>query len=361
MKIDLTTVDETMFNMSPHLIAGETCWLITPKQMGCEWTINNKHFRSSVWNSNGELISASFPKFVNWGEKPEVFPTPHTLHNTAVVEKLDGSLLCISKFKGEFIIRTRGTVDATKLDNGHEIELFKQQHSLLLNHDSSDTWDHSVLLEWLSPANKIVVDYGPVPQFKLIGLIYHDDYSLAQQNTLDFMATMLNIERPKVYPFKEIDGMIADVSLWKGLEGVCVYSNDGQTIHKIKGYQYLKLHYFKSNATFENTVDLFFEFDMPSYQEFQSRLVEHFDWECANMVLGFTSTICDGFKEVNKIVSSMKEFVEPLKAVSRAEAARKILGSFSNTNRGSYCFKLLDGKVLDKDCLKKLLYQVTKK
>lgn len=100
---------------------------------------------------------------------------------------------------------------------------------------------------------------------------------------------------------------------------------------------------------------------MPTYQEFQTKLVEHFDWECANMVLGFTSTICDGFKEVNKIVSSMKEYVEPLKTVSRKEAAQKILGSFANTNRGSYCFQLLDGKILDKDCLKKLLYQVTKK
>lgn len=330
--------------------------------MGVEWTKENSILRSSVWNSSGELISGGYKKFVNWGEKPEVFPTPHSLHGCTVVEKLDGSLLIVSKYKGVFILRTRGTVDAYKLDNGSELDLFKQKHSSVLSAcvDES-TWDHSYLFEWTTPTNRIVIDYGAEPAWKLIGLVHHDDYSLAGQDTLDFVALQLGLQRPETFTFGSTEELIASVEQWKGKEGVCIYSKGGQEIHKVKGYEYLKLHYFKSNATFENTIDLFFEFDMPSYQEFQTKLVEHFDWECANMVLGFTSTVCDGFKEVNKIVSSMNEFVEPLKSVSRKVAAQKILGSFANTNRGSYCFQLLDGKVLDKDCLKKLLYQVTKK
>jgi hypothetical protein len=175
------------------------------------------------------------------------------------------------------------------------------------------------------------------------------------------VAMKLNLDRPETFTFRSTEDLIASVEQWKGKEGVCVYSKNGQEIHKVKGQQYLRCHYFKSNATFENTVDLFFEFGQPSYQDFQSKLVEVFDWECANMVLGFTSTICDGFKEVNSIVSYMKEFVEPMKSLSRKEAAQKIIGSYSTTNRASYCFQLLDGKELDKDALKKLLYQVTKK
>lgn len=334
-----------------------------------DWSQQNKFFRSSVWSSDGELISASFPKFVNWGEKPDVFPIPHTLRNTTVVEKLDGSLLCISKFKDEFIIRTRGTVDARKLDNGYELDAFEPVLKQLKAYFMQETWDFSLLFEWLSPVNVIVLRYGDQPEFRLIGRVNHADYSLDPQSRLDVFADTLGVDRPATYTFGSTEDLLAQVDNWKGKEGVCVYSKGGQEIHKVKSHEYLKLHYFKSSATFENTVDLFFEFDMPTYQEFQSKLVEHFkkkgeipsDWECANMVLDFTSTICDGFKEVNKIVSSMKEFVEPLKSVSRKEAAQKILGSFANTNRGSYCFQILDGKTLDKDCLKKLLYQVTKK
>jgi hypothetical protein len=361
MKYDLSTIDQNQFNVVPHLIAGETCFLVTPQRIGVEWNQTNKVLRSSVWNSNGELISAGFAKFVNWGEKPENFPTPNTLHGCTIVEKLDGSLFIVSKYKGQFIIRTRGTVDASKLDNGHEVELFKQKHALVLNHDMSETWDHSILFEWTTPTNRIVIDYGSEPSWKLIGLVYHDDYSMAVQDTLDFVAMKLNLDRPETFTFRSTEDLIASVEQWKGKEGVCVYSKNGQEIHKVKGQQYLRCHYFKSNATFENTVDLFFEFGQPSYQDFQSKLVEVFDWECANMVLGFTSTICDGFKEVNSIVSYMKEFVEPMKSLSRKEAAQKIIGSYSTTNRASYCFQLLDGKELDKDALKKLLYQVTKK
>jgi hypothetical protein len=362
MKYDLSTIDQNQFNVVPHLIAGDTCFLVFPQRMGVEWNQQNKVLRSSVWNSNGELVSAGFPKFVNWGEKPEVFPTPTNLNNTVVVEKLDGSLLIVSKYKGQFILRTRGTVDAYTLDNGYELDIFKQKHSSVLEACKDEsTWDHSYLFEWTTPTNRIVIDYGAEPAWKLIGLVHHDDYSLATQDTLDFVANQLGLQRPETFTFGSTEELIASVEQWKGKEGVCVYSKNGQEIHKVKGQEYLRCHHFKSNATFENTVDLFFEFGQPSYQDFQSKLVEVFDWECANMVLGFTSTICDGFKEVNSIVSYMKEFVEPMKSLSRKEAAQKIIGSYSTTNRASYCFQLLDGKELDKDALKKLLYQVTKK
>jgi hypothetical protein len=361
MVIDLSSIDTTQFDVTPHLLCGETVYLVNPQRMGVSWSKENSVFRSSVWNSSGELISAGFKKFVNWGEKPEVFPVPNSLKGTTVVEKLDGSLLILSRYKGQFILRTRGTVDAYKLDNGYELDLFKQKHSIVLTHDISETWDHSLLFEWCTPTNKIVIDPGPEPIWKLIGMVHHDDYSLAGQDTLDFMALQLGLQRPETFTFGSTEELIASVEQWKGKEGVCVYSKGGQEIHKVKGQEYLRCHHFKSNATFENTIDLFFEFGQPSYQLFQSKLVEVFDWECANMVLGFTSTICDGYKEVNKIVAAMKSFVEPLKSLPRKESAQKIIGSYSTTNRASYCFQLLDGKELDKDALKKLLYQVTKK
>lgn len=350
------------------------CYLVIPQQMGCDWAQDNKHFRSSLWNSEGNLISASFPKFVNWGEKPEVFPVPNSLRGCVVMEKLDGSTLIVSKYKGQFIVRTRGTVDAANMEkNGDEIAIFKSEILPKLIHffdeynycdSAADTWQFSVIFEWTSPKNQIVINYGDNPRFVLIGMINHTNYYLYDQADLDDIANRCELERPNTYTFTDVAALISEVELWEGKEGVCVYSKHGQEIHKCKSFQYLKLHRFKSNATFENTVELFFEFDMPSYQEFEAKLIQKFDYECFEMVRGYISIICDGYKEVLKIIQGMNDFVEKqLKQLpNRREQAFKVFASYGKeSNRSAFVFKLLDGRqLLSKDDLKKLMYQVTK-
>jgi hypothetical protein len=72
----------------------------------------------------------------------------------------------------------------TTLANGHEIEIFKEKILSKL-YDDNDTWDYSVLLEWVSPVSKIVLNYGDEPDWYLVGFIYHINYSMAQQDLLD--------------------------------------------------------------------------------------------------------------------------------------------------------------------------------
>jgi hypothetical protein len=363
MNYDISTIDQNQFDVIPHLIAGETCFLVVPQRMGVVWTQQNKVLRSSVWNSDGELISAGFPKFVNWGENPEVFPVPTSMRGATVVEKLDGSLLIVSKYRGQHIIRTRGTVDATKLDNGFEIEIFKQKHALVLHHDSSDTWDHSLLFEWLTPTNRIVVDYGVEPLWKLIGLVHHDDYSLAEQSTLDFIAQNLCMERPETFSFASTEQLIAEVEQWKGREGVCVYSKGGQEIHKVKGADYLLKHRFKENATLENTVELFVAYGYPTYQDFEAKLVQQFDYECFDMVRGFASAVIDAFRRVKLIEDGMRQFVTDklVPLPTRRLQAAVVKQAYGDTNRASYIFTLLDGKSFGAKEYTKLMWQVLKK
>ncbi len=187
MKIEIEKIDRTQFMVHEHFVGGELVHLIQPQHFGTQWRQDNKHLRSVVVNYEGEVISAGFPKFTNWGENPEHFPVPTSLKHCTVVEKLDGSLLIVSKYKGNYILRTRGTVDATTLANGHEIETFKEKILSKL-YDDNDTWDYSVLFEWVSPVNKIVLNYGDEPDWYLVGFIYHINYSMAQQDLLDAMA-----------------------------------------------------------------------------------------------------------------------------------------------------------------------------
>ena len=364
MKIDLDTVDRESFMVHEHIISGEIVYLVQPKHIGAKWKNDNLHFRSSVWNYNGELISASFPKFFNWSEQPDLSPVPTSLKNATVVEKLDGSTLIVSKYNGQYIMRTRGTVDASKMANGHELEIFKNTILSKLSHIyTSDTWNYSWLFEWVSPINKIVLNYGDEPDWYLVGVINHDDYSLANQFSLDRYAMNLELKRPATYTFSGVEDLLKDVDQWRGKEGVVVYSKNDQMLHKCKSEWYLKLHYLKSElSNIEKVLDVWLEQGMPDYQTFYNYIFTTFDYELVEQCRGMISRICDAKKEVNKIVDGMNEFVNNrLKTLpTRKLQAEQVISAYGNTNRASFLFKLLDGKSLGKEEYKKLLFQVLK-
>ena len=362
MKIDLDKVDRTQFMVHEHSLNGEIVHLIQPQHIGTKWTQDNKHMRSVVVNYAGEVISASFPKFTNYGENPEHFPVPTSLKNTTVVEKLDGSTLIVSKYNGQYILRTRGTVDASKLANGFELELFKNTILSKLQ-DNNDTWNYSIIWEWLSPINKIVLSYGDEPMWKLIGFINHINYSLAQQDMLDVMAKKYDFKRPATYTFSSVQDLLKDVDQWRGKEGVVVYSKNDQMLHKVKGAWYLALHHMKSElSNIEKVLDVWLEQGMPDYQTFYNYIFTTFDFELAEQIKGMISRIVDGKKEVNKIVDGMNNFVNNrLRSLpSRKEQAQLVISSYGETNRAAFVFKLLDGKSLGKEEYKKLLFQVLK-
>lgn len=368
MKIDISSIDKTQFHVAEHIWNGELIYLVTPQMMGCAWNKDNVIFRSSVWNLNGELISAGMKKFVNWGEKPDVFPLPTSLKNTTIMEKLDGSLLCVSKYKGEFMIRTRGTIDASKMEkNGREIEVFKNEvlPKLFKSHlvsGNPDTWDYSFLFEWTSDLNKIVLSYGDVPQFFLIGIVWHGEYRLLTQGELDNYAWELGLKRPETFTFDSIENLIASIEKWEGKEGVCLYHNGGQEIKKIKAAKYLMLHHMKSDlSSMEKILDIWISQGYPTYQDFYNYIATTFDYELAEQIRSNISKICDGYKEVFCIIAHMKSFVEPLKKLPRKDAAMKILSAYGETNRKSFCFNLLDNRKLDGESIKKLIFQVLKK
>lgn len=354
--------------VNAHEVNGEVVYLIQPCHIGCKWTQANKHFRSSVWNANGELVSAAFPKFVNFGENPDNFPTPTSLNHTTIVEKIDGSLLSLTKYKGQFIIRTRGTVDATRMENGHEIELFKQEMLSKLPNSyidfSSDTWPVSLLWEWTTPTNRIVLRYSDIPEWWLVGGVNHEDYSLWSQRNLDTFAYLFGFKRPATYTFSSISDLLENVDKWVGKEGVCLYSNKDQTIHKIKAVDYLCKHRLKEEfCNFERVLEFYIQQKCPSFSEFQLKISEVTDWETANEVVGDVSNCVDAWKEVQQIVAGMTAFVNnTLKPLpNRKEQAMKVLSSYSTTNRASMVFTILDGKELDQNQILKLFYQVLKK
>ncbi len=346
------------FCVKTSLQYGEPLYLVTPNNIACKWTKDNLIFRSSIWDDNGYLISPSFPKFFNWDEKDNIIPPPESLIGTYAVEKIDGSALIVSPFKGKTIIRTRGTFDVNVFENAIEINWFKRQYPKAFQFENDD---FSYIYEWYSPRNRIVLDLGPAPRLFLIGAIWHDDYSLFGQEGLDYMAIDFGVERPLMYRFENVEDLLSKVKAFDGKEGVCLYYNKGQNIKKVKGSKYLAIHAFKQDLSINNLLEAYVLCGRPDYNTFYAYISDTYDYECAEIARGSISNLVDANKEVNKILDHMKKFADSVRPLSRKEAALKILGAYGKTSRSGYVFTLLDNKPLDDDAYKKLLHQVLPK
>lgn len=395
MKIQIEDVNQEQFFVNPHQLGDETVYLVQPKHIGAKWNKQNLIYRSSVWNAQGEPVSLSFKKFFNWGEQPDLAYTPFSMTangGVSLMEKIDGSTLIVSLYKGNLIVRTRGTMDATRMDqNGDEIALLKEKYPQAFSFEvtKNETAAISYIFEWVSPKNKIVINY-PEPDIYLVGIMSHLDYSYVSQEGLDMVASTLKVKRPRRFVFDDFTNMfeaihaldyaetrklqspkeiISDLKtksstkLSREFEGFCVYCNKDQDIRKVKSAWYLALHKLKSEvSSIDKVIDLWFTLDCPTYQEFYAYLHDHFDYEIAEACRGFTSKICQAKPEVENIIRGMNTFIErEIKALpTRKLQAVVIQQAYGNTNRASFLFKLLDGKSLSRDDIKKLLYQVLK-
>lgn len=337
MEIDLSKINEEEFRVVEYEIAGDKCYLITPQPWFFDWTPDNLHLRSSIWNSKGEPVSLSYPKFFNLGESPDINPFDGNLDGCSLVEKVDGSTLIVSKYKGELIVRTRGRLDAKLMPNGKEIDIFldKFNKSSLSKDNPNDSWDYSYIFEWCSPNNQIVIGY-PEPEFYYTGCIMHDWYMLVQQEVLDCEAdqsvleTGIEFKRPNRYKFNSMSELLKTVESWEGKEGICLYYNRDKCIRKIKSPWYLKLHAFKSNCNLKTITELYFDWDKPQEEEFRGKLEKQFDHEC---LVAADSLVTVFYKEgidiLNKLVEDVEIFVNSNRELSQKEFALKAMDKYS--------------------------------
>jgi hypothetical protein len=363
MNISLSKVNLEGFVVRVVEFCGEQSLLIFPQHIGVKFTQQNKIFRSSIWSLSGELLSAGFPKFTNYGENPENFPVPTSLKNCNIIFKEDGSLAIVDFYNNRFNVRSRGTVDATFLDNGAEWE--ENFRKMLINGQLliESHPEYSFLFEFVTPNQRIVLRY-PSPQYILVGAINKTDYSLATQLQLDIWANQYKLNRPRRFSFSTIDELKLKISEYKGIEGCCLYSHNDQVIHKIKSEEYLVKHRLKDElGSFERVVDFYFTQNQPNFNDFYQAIVDTVDWETAEECRGHASRIIDGMKEVNKILAGMKAFSDKWKkdGLSRKQFATEVFQAYGNTNRSGMVFTIFDGKDLKERDLKRLLYQVLKK
>jgi hypothetical protein len=353
--------DPEQFNIKDCIIAGDECVLITPKDMSVEWNEDNKIFRSSIWRkSDMHPVSLGFKKFTNLGEQP-TFEPMDDYDDLEFVRKLDGSLLIVSKYKGELIVRTRGTIDASRLENGHEIEFLKNKYPEVFDNFWLDSERYSLLFEWTTPTNRIVLKESEEPTLWLTGIVNHKDtydpflqwmgcsqkmYTYFTQKDLDDLAEYLEVSRPERYTLN-LQNVAEYLKDETSIEGVVIYANGGQILKKVKTPSYLYKHrVFTGVKTVDHLFDLFVEHGCSNRENFETLLATNYDWELVEALKNLMDELYTKWDEVLEKKNQIQSFVKNVNALdlSRKDIASVIIQNYKDLS--GLAFALLDGKTI---------------
>lgn len=360
MKIDLP-IEEGYFNIDPCVFCGIDSYLITP-QADAKWNKNNLHLRSIIVDKEKNVLSSGFPKFFNYGEKPDCYPNPEKYFDWCIEEKRDGSLLIIDFHNGVFNMRTRGTSSYKTQKNHEEFEIFPLRHPKVVDYLSKN--NHlSLLFEMETPSNVIVIRPKEVG-FMFLNAV--DKRTLKIVESKDLLEIWRNIgcpptpERYSFYESRDLQIIHSLIKSWKGKEGVVLTYNNGQNKLKFKSDWYVFISRIKSqlNST-NNLIEYYIQSKMPSKDDFYKKIETDYDYEIAIQLKDEISKICICGEETKKVIHNMKDFVNSIRGFeNRKQQAEHILSTYGHQQRSSFVFSLLNGKELDDNQIFKLMNQI---
>jgi len=341
----VNSLSEDSFVKRRSVLFGEECLLIYPKKVNPEWSDENKVFRSALLNKENIPISLGFKKFTNFGEKPNFEPLD-TNSTLTFVTKKDGSLLIISKYRGNLIIRTRGTTDATFLANGTEIEYLKAEYPALFDNETLNKENCSILCEWTSPSNVIILNETEKPDLWLIGLVSHDDYSYLGQKDLDDFAHSIGVKRPKSIAFGDIGQCQRFCKDDRSIEGCVVYSENGQILKKIKTDFYVSLHRLRFSLSKDAMLKLYLDSGAETVQAFRTYLISLYDYEVISG-LGLEK-LEKADLELKEKEGGLRKLAKEIENLPRKRIAESIFNLVPK-NDHKFAFSVVDkGKIDDK-------------
>jgi hypothetical protein len=358
MKISITSIQEDNFNVSESAFCGIDCFHITPK-IDAKWNENNLFFRSLITDKEGAVLSCGWPKFFNYGEKPNCYPSAENFNDWKIEEKKDGSLVICDYVNEQFCMRTRGTVSYKTLPNAKDFELLSEKHPKLLDF-LKENQHLSLLFEIVTPNNVIVIRPKEI-EFYLLGAINKNGMVVVSSFDLTNICRKIGpVSTPKTYNFndaRDLSKISEYIKNWKGEEGVVVSYNKGQNRIKIKSDWYLFCHKVKSqlNST-NNLIDFYIDKKMPNEQDFYSIIESEFDYEIALQLKSEIEKICDAGEKAKDIIENIANMIKDIRnAETRKEQAEMIKKSCQGN--ASYAFSLLSNKEINKTQWFKLIQE----
>ncbi len=195
-------------------------------------------------DNTGELVSLPFEKFFNLNENP--ITTNVDLSKTVEIsEKADGSL--ISTFingNGEVDVKSRTSLESSQAVAAYE--LLHENDRLLKEVQDLELLGYTVIFEYVSPKNRIVVHY---PDDRLIVLAVRNRLT-GEYIPLDELTNYRELRNHAIRKVEceNVIEFINSISTIEGIEGYVLLLEDGLRI-KVKTQWYLERHRLRDNLT----------------------------------------------------------------------------------------------------------------
>jgi T4 RnlA family RNA ligase len=222
-----------------------------------------------TWN----IVAHPFDKFFNYGENQAY---NLSLEDSYILEKVDGSIIKVYFYDGEWRVATNGTIDAEDASNMDGITFAKIFFDVISKEDFDKlTADFSpnltYIFELVHPSNRIVVDYGDLKELVFIGLKENDgklrDFNIFHKSIkkkYEKLFKNLPIRFASIFNIGNIDDMreleeLADAANVMGneFEGYVVTQVKDDLVVgrvKIKSPKYVHLHHVATGESVTNNL-----------------------------------------------------------------------------------------------------------
>lgn len=205
----------------------------TPKcQFEKNWVPETLACRGLIINSKNEIIARPFEKFFNYEEVLDKIPN----EQFEVFEKMDGSMIIVTKYNGELVVASRGSFTSDHAKKA--TELLNTKYKAFRDAFTANT-PYTAILEVIFPAGRIVVDYGSEEKLVLLAMYNTKSGEEVPYNVM----RKLHVEYIDVVPkydglkdFKSIRALNLD-----NKEGFVIRFENGFRM-KLKFADYCRLH-----------------------------------------------------------------------------------------------------------------------
>lgn len=209
--------------------------------------------RGLILDTEFNVVSRAFDRFFNYGEQPDT-QAPINWSKATCFEKVDGSLIKIYKWKGDWHVSTRGTAFAESTVNGFPLTfkdlvlkaLGVQEHGFQMLCDSWLDAAYTYIFEITAMENRVVKVYDG---YTLHYLGARNNKTFEHAHVLcEEHAFMLGARIINEYSFNSVEECIETAKHLKDLDEGYVMWQDGKPVCKIKSPAYVAVHHIRGEG-----------------------------------------------------------------------------------------------------------------
>ena len=232
------TLNSCIYRVFTYRLASYTDFLL-PDALECRGHM----FRLSLDGDMEQLVSWSLEKFFNFEENPMTMEldlsTVKFLH-----EKRDGSLITTYLHEDKVCVKSKTALASDQALDANRI-LHEDEYLLAI----ASTWthdDHTVIFEYTSPVNRIVLPYQ-THELKILAVRDNQTGNYVDYEFLyEAYPELMTINHTNEFDLTDMDAGVQSIYDMKGIEGFVIGLHSGQRF-KVKTSEYFALHRAKDS------------------------------------------------------------------------------------------------------------------